>query len=387
MSATLRRILIAVTVSLFFSVACLAQTAAFEGDVKGEDGKPLKGAVIKIERLDIKGKWETKTDKKGHYYYGGLQSGNYKISVEVDGAVKDQVSNIRARLGDPNSVPFDLQKVRAEVQQQQKAVEGGAPIPKDQEKAMTAEQKAAFEKAKKEREQAMAKNKALNDAFNAGREAMAANQWDAAVDTLQKASEMDATQHVVFANLGDAYVGRAKTKAGPDKDADLEKANAAYSKAIELKPDDAAYHNNYALALAQSKKFTEAQAELTKAAQLEPAAAGKYYYNLGAVLVNTNPTDTTPAMEAFKKAIDADPNYADAYYQYGISLMGKATTGADGKMTPVPGTAEALQKYLELAPNGKDAETAKAMLQMIGASIETEFSKPGAKKQTPKKKN
>ena len=30
-----------------------------------------------------------------------------------------------------------------------------------------------------------------------------------------------------------------------------------------------------------------AQAELTKAAQLDPPNAGKYFYNLGAVLVNT----------------------------------------------------------------------------------------------------
>ena len=60
----------------------------------------------------------------------------------------------------------------------------------------------------------------------------------------------------------------------------------AYNKALELKPDDAGYHNNYALALARAKKFPEAQAELTKAAQMDPANAGRYYYNLGALLVN-----------------------------------------------------------------------------------------------------
>ena len=44
---------------------------------------------------------------------------------------------------------------------------------------MSAEQKAALEKATKERQAAMAKNKALNDAFNAGMEAMKTKQWDA----------------------------------------------------------------------------------------------------------------------------------------------------------------------------------------------------------------
>jgi Tfp pilus assembly protein PilF len=189
---------------------------------------------------------------------------------------------------------------------------------------------------------------------------------------------------VVFANLADAYAGRAKGRTGADRDGDLDKAVAAYQKAIEIKGDDAAYHNNYALALAQQKKFAEAQAELNKAAQLDPPQAGKYYYNLGAVLVNTNPGDTQPAMDAFRKAIEADAGYADAYYQLGISLIGKATVGADGKMVPAPGTAEAFQKYLELAPTGKEAEGAKAMLQSIGSTVETDFSK---KKQTPKKKN
>jgi tetratricopeptide (TPR) repeat protein len=194
---------------------------------------------------------------------------------------------------------------------------------------------------------------------------------------------MDANQHVVFANLADAYVGRAKGRTGADRDADIAKGIAAYQKAVELKPDDASYHNNYALALAQAKKFDDAQAELNKAAQLDPTQAGKFYYNLGALLTNAGQTE--PATVAFKKAIETDPNYADAYYQYGICLMGKATIGEGGKMNAVPGTAEAFQKYLELAPTGVNAEPAKAMLQTIGATFETEFG--NKKKTTPKKKN
>ena len=88
----------------------------------------------------------------------------------------------------------------------------------------------------------------------------------------------------------------------------------------------------------------------------------------------------------FKKAIEADPNYADAHYQYGIYLIGKATTTPDGKIVPPAGTAEEFQKYLELKPDGVNAEASKAMLQSMGAKIETEFAKPGAKKPTPKKK-
>ena len=106
----------------------------------------------------------------------------------------------------------------------------------------------------------------------------------------QSRRRLIATQHVVWGNLADAYVGRAKaTPAG--KDADLAKAAEAYQKAIAIKADDAAYLNNYALVLAQQKKFDEAQAQLTKAAQVDPPNAGKYYFNLGAVYVNTGNMD------------------------------------------------------------------------------------------------
>ena len=150
---------------------------------------------------------------------------------------------------------------------------------------------------------------------------------------LAKASELDPKQSVVWANLADAYMGQAKSKTGADQAALYAKAYDAYTKALELKPDDAAAHNNFALALAKGGKFPEAQAELTKAAQMDPPNAGKYYYNLGALLVNNSQLE--PAGEAFKKAMDADPNYADAYYQYGIYLISKAQVSAEGKVTPV----------------------------------------------------
>jgi len=370
MRATLRTPILAIPLAALFSTICLAQTTAFEGNVMGEDGKPVQGAMIHLDRKDIKGNYKVKTDKKGHYYYGGLPIGTYRISVEVNGKEVDSVDNVRSRLGDPIEISFDLKQAAARAA----AASGGAEAEsKDAERGMSAAQKAEYEKKLKEQQEKMAKNKALNDAFNAGVQAEEAKQWDVAVQSFEKASQLDPTQNVVWGRLGDSYVNLAATKTGADQQAALDKGIAAYQKAIELKPDAPEYHNNYALALAKEKKFAEAQAELTKAAQLDPTSAGKYYYNLGAVLVNTGQTDQ--AVDAFKKAIDADPNYAEAYLQYGITLMGKASLGPDGKMVPVPGTAEAFQKYLQLQPNGKDAETAKAMLASLGQSIDTTYKK------------
>ena len=83
--------------------------------------------------------------------------------------------------------------------------------------------------------------------------------------------------------------------------------------------------------------------------------------------------------------MEATPPYPDAYYQYGVALVSKAQIGADGKVTPVPGTVEAFQKYLELAPNGTFAQQAKDMLGTLGTSIETQYKNPDTKKSKTKK--
>jgi tetratricopeptide (TPR) repeat protein len=389
----LRNLVVAAAGAFFLALTAFAQISAIEGDVKGEDGQPAVKALIKITRTDIKGNYHCETNKKGHYFYNGLPLGTYNIAVEIGGKEVDGVNNIRTRLGDPTPVNFDLQKIanaRAakQAQAQQQAAAGaaagsaGQALTKEQERGMTKEQKEAYDKAIKEREASMKKNKELNDAFVAGMDAIQKKDFDAAVASLTKASEMDPKQVAVWSNLAEAYVQSASKKTGPEFDATMAKGIEAYQKAIELSPTDGGLHNNFALALAKAKKFPEMQAELEKAAQIDPTKAGQYYYNLGASLVNSGQSE--PAAAAFKKAIELDPNHADSYYQYGVYLVGKATITADGKVTPVPGTVEAFQKYLQLAPNGQFAEGAKGMLQSMDAKVDTSFRNPNAP--PPKKK-
>lgn len=384
MTALLRKGVLATVACFLFAGVSSAQTGSFEGKVIGEDGQPLKDALIKIERLDIKGNYQVKTNKKGQYFHAGLPLGTYKISCFVGDQIKDAMNNVRTRLGDPVTVDFNLQEIKARQTAMQKAAESGQ-LTQEQARDMSPEQRAAIEKQVKERQASMAKNKALNDAFNQGMEGIKTKQWDAAVAGLSKASELDPKQYAVWANLAEAYIGQAGTKTGAEQTAIMEKALEAFRKALEIKPDDAGTHNNYALALARSKKFDEAQAELTQAATLDPPNAGKYFYNLGAVLVNIGQIE--PAGAAFKKAIEANPDYADAQYQYGVYLVSKATTTPDGKIVPPEGTREAFQKYLELQPNGPFAEGAKGMLQSFEAGIQTEYKNPAAAAEAAKKKS
>jgi Tfp pilus assembly protein PilF len=385
-----------------------AQITAIEGTVKGADGKPVQAAVIKIVRTDIKGNYQVKTDKKGHYIYNGLPMGVYNVSCEVDGKQVDIVNNQRTHPGDPTPVNFDLKAVQDRNAATQKALDNGQT--KDVERGMSAEQKKALEETMKKREETIRKNAALNEAYSAGKTALECSadenclktaltqantpqspesikaekerQLQKAIENLSKATEIDPTQIAVWTGLASAYQGLAETKTGPDFDANMQKCLEAYTKAIAIKPEDAGLHNNYALALAKAKKFADAQAELAKAADLDPPGAGKYFYNLGAL--ETNAGQAEPASEAFKKAIAANPPYPDAYYQYGLYLMGKASIAADGKVTPVPGTAETFQKYLEIAPTGQFAQAAKDMLAALGSSVEVQYKNPDAGKKKKK---
>lgn len=390
MFALLRRLLVSGGFLLAVGGTAWCQTATLQGDIKDQNGQPLKGAVVVLDRTDMKGHYQVKSDKKGHWLYTGLPgAATFDISLQVDGKVVDKVSKVRANYGDNPPIDFDLHKVAQQQAANTQAAENGQ-LTQDQARGMSKEQREQYEAQLKQRSEAMKKNKALNDAFNAGQDAMKQAQADTdkakqttdyqtAIDSFNKAGQIDANQVAIWDSLGEAYAGLAATQTGDEKTKSYDAAIEAYKKGVALKPDDAAVYNQMGNIYGAEKKIPEATEALTKAAQLDPAMASKAYYNMGANLVNSGNSDQ--AVDFFKKAIDADPNYADAHYQYGICLMGKATVdNKTGKVTPPPGTAEQFQKYLELKPDGPYAQPSKDMLASLGESVQTNVTNPNAKK-------
>ena len=344
-----------------------AQFGQMTGSVIGEDGQPAANLVVAIAREDIKGHYEVKTDKNGKFFHAGLPLGRFTVSVMKDGKKLFSQGNVQTRLSAPVDVPINLREERARTEAQA----AGLQIPAEQGGKLTEEQMKAIEAASKERDEAIKKRQELMSKFGAAMEAMKNKDFDTAITTFQAASEVDPTQHVIFAQLGEAYSGKAgQSKDSAQKKEFLTKSTDAYKKAIEIKADDASYHNNYALALVNLGQVQEAQAELMKAAQIDTANAGQYYFNLGAVLVNTG--HMQEAADAFRKSTEASPTSADGYYQLGVTLIGMATLDPKtGAMLPPPGTQEALQKYLELAPTGKDAAAAQSLLDTLNAAVPT----------------
>ena len=320
--------------------------ARLEGKCTHENGKPYVGATVEIDREDIKSHNEVKTDKRGDYLYAGLQPGKYTITLKFEGRTVFAFRGITLRPGDQQVVDFDMKK---EVAANPAAI-----------------------KAKKEQEEAAKKYDELKQHFDAGSAALQQENYAEAITELQLAATMDPSQDVIFARLGDAYAGNKQ----------LNEAVDAYQKALVLRPEIAGYHNNLGNALAKAGKGPEALEEFRKAAEMEPTQAGMYWRNAGIVLYNAGKTNE--AIEPLQKAIAADANDALAYYLLGICLLGKVEQKTEGgmmKMIPAPGTIETFQKYLQLDPNGSHAAEVKAILDQLGATVQTEF-----KRETKKKK-
>jgi len=381
----LRSLATAVTGLVIFATAALAQITTLEGNVIGADGKPVVGAIIKIHRTDVKWDATTKTDKRGHYIHTGVPLGGvFDMTCTVDGKDVDAIHGVHSQMADHPGTDFDLRKLAsansaATQAAVQKALETGQ-ISDDLKRQMSPEQKAALQKQIDEQSGKIKKQKQLNDSFNEGVVDLQNKQFEPAVAALLKAAEVDPNQPAVYSNLGDAYTGIAKSKTGADFDDNITKALEAYKKALELGPDEAGTHNNYGLALAINKKYPEAEAELRKAAELDPPNAYKKFYNLGALLSNNGQGE--PAAKAFKAAIDAapdNPQNAEAYYQFGMSQVAQCQE-KDGKYVCPTGTVETLQKYLKLAPNGPNVPTAQATIQAVGGTIDTTYKNPVTKK-------
>jgi tetratricopeptide (TPR) repeat protein len=348
LSKTFQRLgLVAVLALIAAAVPASAQTGGVTGKVTLQDGTTCVGCPVIIERMEIKGTYKTKTNKKGEYIYIGLPLGNYKITLESPtGQTLFYFNNKRVGLGDMTEVDFDLAKEMAAAKKEQEA------NPEYQQKVA--------EQQKEEKQ--IAGLKAIYDQGNA---LFDQKQYAEAADKFQQALPLaqGKNREAVLTRLADSY---AKAK---DKD----KAVATYQEAIQADPTSAGLHNNLGNVYADSGDIDKAKAEFQKAAELDPAGAAQYYFNLGAILYNTGKMDD--AVAAFQKATSIDPKYANAYFWLGQALFGKATTGENGKVVAAPGTREAFETYLKLDPNGPNVAAAQALLQTIEGGVSTELKK------------
>ncbi|MGH9455841.1 MAG: tetratricopeptide repeat protein, partial [Terriglobia bacterium] len=295
----------------------------------------------------IKGHYQVKTDKKGEYTYIGLPIGHYKLTLQdPSGRVLPAPGFFIARsvdVGDPTQIDFNLPK---EIQQQQASPEAQKQV----------------EEQQKEQKQMTS----LKQVFDQGQQLYNDKKYPEAAAAFEQGIPLakDKNLLVVKEHLADSY-RMAKN---------CDKAVGIYQDLITALPTEASFHIGLGSCYVDMGKSAEAQTEYQKAVELNPASAPKAYFNIGVVLYNAGKMDE--AAVDFKKATEADPTYADAFALLGRTLMQKLTASPDGKtVIAPPGTVEAWQTYLKLAPTGSYAQEAQGDLQAIQGTVQTEFKK------------
>ena len=355
-----------------------------KGVCKDAQGNALVDALVVWLNMDTGQKYPPlKTNKKGEYFSLGLTPGKYLVTLYKNaddlkaGKEMDHVKGFPVKL-DENPLDFDLKK------DTEAAAKGQGMTPEQ----LKQKQEEAAKQAKES-----GTIKSLNEKLLAAKTAAEANppDYDAAIAAMTEATQMDATRDLIWFKLGDYYRLSAPKQTDPaEKQKRLDSAVEAYQKAVDIKKSItndkdpsaaknlAAYYNNLADAYYKAKKIDDAVKTYEMAAQVDPSSVAQSYFNIGAVYTNAGRPDD--ANVAFDKCIAADPTRAEAYYQKGLNLLGKATLQGDKTIAP-PGTEEAFQKYLELSPTGPNADSAKALLASLGAKVETTY---GTKKKPSK---
>lgn len=267
--------------------------------------QPIADATITVQAVEGKNiKLDTKSKKDGSYAVF-LLDGTLKYKFTYSAPGYQPVENtMKLKIGGEQNT-YDVELFTAE------AAKKAAPIKVDP--AITA--------------------------FNEGADLANQGKVDEAIAKIESAVAAKPDLTIGYSALGRLYLRKK----------DYPKAIANAEKVVALDADDA--DMNAVLAEAYTATGDKAKAaEYKKKMPTNPTDL----YNQAADLINAGKDGEAEAL--LKQAVAADEKFAAAYYELGMIYV-RGGKSADAKTN--------LQKYLELAPNGKEAATAKEMLKYV----------------------
>lgn len=406
---------------IFLSTLASAQMGQVEGTVKVNEAggkKPVAGALVDIYRTDVRGHWDTKTDKNGHYVHLGLPlAGTFVFIVSGPGItptyiqvriVQQPVVDFAVEPGDGH--PLTLDEV-------QKAMKSGGALPSQGRTPPPAE-RAKAEATVKEQEAKVQEAKALQSSFdqarvhyNTGLEMMKANvaiteeaakttNYSSALSEFEQAASVDPAKHAAMklinyranANIAevhyqlgvDLFNKRKRDEAKPHFVA----AVAAAKKSIALASDDTAENNpglsndmivyyniltKNAMLLIEyygaADLIEDTVKDMVKAETLDAANKNKWGVLKGDLYRSAGRTDD--AVAAYKAVIAADPNYFDALYGLGLTLI------ASSERAQIQEGANTLAEFVVKAPpTDKRVAIVKDALEGVKNAYKVEAEKP-----------
>lgn len=347
----------------FAGLAAAQGTGRLEGQILDLEGKPFPALTVQIKNPETGQSYTTKTDKDGKFVQIGLRTALYTVAIKNEKPPIDYQQQCQVEDGQENTLNINFKEIAAKLA----AKENPEEVKKREEEQKSFEgMKTHFEAGRA----AMTANDQLRaqlatapaDQKSAIQEKIAAN-CQSAIPELQQAekaaSPKDINNHAtILANLGLALECTSKYPEAAD----------TFQKAIDLKPQ-ASFYSAMATDLARSGKFAEASTACEKGVALDPTTADLCWKNLGIVLSNAG--KMKEATDPLKKATDANPKDAQAWFLLGGALAGQIDSKQEGeKLVYIipPGTTEAYQKCIDLSPpNTPLAQQAKDALDGLAA--------------------
>ena len=313
-----------VLITLLLTVVCATSsfsqsTGILRGQVTGPDGEGVPGVKIVItgQQRPIR-TFETETNEEGRYRMMGLRDSPYEVTATTETATAMAVFTIRG--GQNLTVDLDLGASAAAAT------------------AALSEEDLANEARREE----------LSASFEQGVAASAAGDYVEAIAQFEIAVSIVDTCYSCYHNIGLANLELGQ----------IDEAEVAFKQALELRADNAASYTGLAGIYNAQRRFDEAAEMSAEAARLSGGGAGATdpvaVYNQGVIYWNAG--NFPMAKEQFEQAVALDPNNADAHYQLAMASLNL------GDMTSA---VEALEKYIEIAPDGQNADQARGMIQQL----------------------
>jgi tetratricopeptide (TPR) repeat protein len=361
-----------IAVAALLAVSALAQSVGnVTGTVEDDNGKPWQAVTVTVDNPQTNAHFSTKTDADGKFAFEKIPVGTYTITFDTpeyppQGYQIDIVANQTLKQD------INFQKLIA------KNPQFAANLKQQQQFAMLKKHFDAGIQAMNQIKTLQAQLTTEPAAQQSATQQQISQLSQTAVTELQAAQQSaaptDANLPTILGNLGLAY----------ELSGNHAQAADAFSKASALKPTDPGLLMGAATNLAYAGKIPDASADCDKVATISSQTGGTCWRNIGVVLYNQN--QMTQAIDPLQKATQADPSNADTWYLLGEALMNAMQSKmVNGKLTAIvqPGTAEAFQKYLSLAPTGPhaaDCQQALQVLQQLGVGVNTQYTAPGGEK-------
>jgi tetratricopeptide (TPR) repeat protein len=337
-------------------------TGNIHGHIQDPAGVPVTDGIVTLSTDGGKtAKYTFKADTSGDYKGDGIAPGTYTVSLRRPDTpadkVLDQFPEVKITASGDAAQDFDMTR------------------PEYLSK-LTPDQRKQLEDLKAKNSEAMKENsviKNLNADLQKARDDNKNKNFAESEQIMQRDTQAKPDASVLWLELGVAQAGEKKNS---DAETSLKKAIDLESTSKKPNPEiQAAANNSLGEVLANEGKVPDAQAAYDAAAKIYPAQAGMYYANEAIIMNRAGQPDGTVA--AADKAIAADPTKPIPYYLKGQALINKATVDPKtGKIIAPPGTAEAYQKYLELAPDGPFAPEVKGVLAEMGETIKSSYKAP-----------